>query len=138
MNQIISVLCSRIQHERVFLEFAKILRDLAPDYLEFVEEIIEALTITIATNKNQDAFVDKLRGKKKTEYIDSKEKLFFNLYKTWINSPVSTITLCLLSRNYELAYNLIFRFTQIEIDKTRLINFGNLVQLIEKHSFNSK
>jgi hypothetical protein len=33
----------------------------------------------------------------------------------------------MLSRNYELAYNLIPRFTIVEIDTARLIQLGNFV-----------
>ena len=48
---------------------------------------------------------------------------------------MSTLTLCLLSKNYELAYRLIPRFTQIEMDTPKLIALGSLVQLIESPSF---
>ena len=51
---------------------------------------------------------------------------------------MATLTLCLISRNYELAYNLIPRFTMVEIDTSRLIQLGNLVQMIESPSFTSK
>jgi vacuole morphology and inheritance protein 14 len=67
--------------------------------------------------------------------VESKEQLFVTLYKTWCISPVASLTLCLISRNYELAYNLIPRFTMVDLDTTRLIQLGNLVQLIESPSF---
>ncbi len=70
--------------------------------------------------------------------MESKEALFETLYNTWCVSPVATLTLCLISRNYELAYNLIPRFTMVEIDTSRLIQLGNLVQMIESPSFTSK
>jgi hypothetical protein len=40
-----------------------------------------------------------------------------------------------MSRNYELAYRLIPRFTEIEMDTEKLIALGNLVQLIESPTF---
>jgi len=83
-------------------------------------------------------FRSKLRGKAPTQFVKSKEVLFETLYKTWCVSPVATLTLCLISRNYELAYNLIPRFTMVEIDTSRLIQLGNLVQMIESPSFTSK
>ena len=83
--------------------------------------MIETLTITIAANPHYEEFRTKLRGKVPTQFSQNKEKLFFSLYKTWCSSPISTLTLCLMSRNYELAYNLIPRFTMIEMDTTRLI-----------------
>ncbi len=83
--------------------------------------MIETLTITLAANPLYEDFRAKLRGKIPTQFVESKEVLFETLYKTWCRSPVATLTLCLISRNYELAYNLIPRFTMVEIDTTRLI-----------------
>ena len=106
--------------------------------LSFAQDLIETLTITLAANPMYEDFRNKLRGKEPTQFVDSKEQLFFTLYKTWCLSPVATLTLCLISRNYELAYNLIPRFTMVELDTTRLIQLGNVVQLIESPSFTSK
>ena len=89
--------------------------------------MIETLTITLASNPLYEDFRCKLRGKAPTQFVQSKEALFETLYKTWCVSPVATLTLCLISRNYELAYNLIPRFTMVEIDTSRLIQLGNLV-----------
>jgi hypothetical protein len=79
------------------------------------------LTITLTANPLYEEFRNKLRGKIPTQFVENKEALFFTLYKTWCISPVASLTLCLISRNYELAYNLIPRFTMVEIDTTRLI-----------------
>ena len=95
--------------------------------MSFVQDMIESLTITIAANPHYEEFRAKLRGRVGTQVAVNKEQLFFSLYKTWCTSPISTLTLCLMSRNYELAYNLIPRFTLLEIDTTRLIQLGNLV-----------
>jgi len=40
-----------------------------------------------------------------------------------------------LTKNYELAYRLIPRFTMIELDTAKLIGLGTLVQLIESPCF---
>ncbi len=69
------------------------------------------------------------------EYAETKEQLFFALFKTWSYNPVSTLTLCLLTKNYELAYRLMPRFTLIEMDTSKLIALGSLVQLIESPVF---
>ena len=160
INQVLSVLCKSIQSERVFLEFAAILgastgnapltvlqavglqsqpiiqQGITTD-LDFAQKLIETLTIALAANPLYEDFRAKLRGKKPTQFVASKEVLFYKLYRTWCISPVATLTLCLLSRNYELGYNLIPRFTIVEIDTTKLIQLGNLVQLIESPSFTS-
>ena len=119
MNQVINVLCQSIKYEKVFLEFAGVLNDV--EDLAFVQDMIETLTITIAADSNYEGLRNKLRGKRKTQFVDSKEQLFFALYQTWCLSPISTLTLCLMSRNYELAYNLLPRFASIELDTTRQI-----------------
>jgi vacuole morphology and inheritance protein 14 len=103
----------------------------------FAQDLIGTLTISLSANPLYEPLRAKLRGKDPTEIVDSKEVLFETLFKTWCISPVATLTLCMLSRNYELAYNLIPRFTMVDIDTARLIQLGNLVQLLESPSFTS-
>ena len=103
--------------------------------LIFQQELIERLTLVIAASPQYKTLRDILMGKVRPEYASSKEELFFTLFKTWSTNPISTLTLCLLSRNYELAYRLIPRFTQIEMDTPKLIALGSLVQLIESPGF---
>jgi vacuole morphology and inheritance protein 14 len=93
----------------------------------FAQDLIGTLTISLSANPLYEPLRAKLRGKDPTEIVDSKEVLFETLFKTWCISPVATLTLCMLSRNYELAYNLIPRFTMVDIDTARLIQLGNLV-----------
>ena len=85
------------------------------------------MTISLCANPLYEPLRAKLRGKERTEIVETKEELFETLFRTWCVSPVSTLTLCMLSRNYELAYNLIPRFTIVEIDTARLIQLGNFV-----------
>jgi vacuole morphology and inheritance protein 14 len=89
--------------------------------------MIERLTLVIAASpfyKNLRAI---MMGKFKPEFVASKEELFFKLFKTWSYNPISTLTLCLLTKNYKLAYNLLPRFTLIEMDTNKLIALGSMV-----------
>lgn len=97
--------------------------------------MIERLTLVISASPFYKTFRMILMGKCKPEYLESKEELFFKLFKTWSFNPISTLTLCLLSKNYKLAYNLLPRFTLLEMDTTKLIALGSLVQLIESPGF---
>lgn len=97
--------------------------------------MIERLTLVIAASPFYKTLREILMGKVKPEYVQSKEELFFKLFKTWSFNPISTLTLCLLSKNYKLAYNLLPRFTLIEMDTNNLIALGSLVQLIESPGF---
>lgn len=69
--------------------------------------LVSNLTITLASSNIEKNLRKKLRGDMKTEYAKSREELFLTLYKTWCVNPVATLTLCLISKQYELAYNLI-------------------------------
>lgn len=97
--------------------------------LLFVQEMIERLTLVICASPSYIRLRHILQGylTAPLEFAETKEKLFFALFKTWSLNPVSTLTLCLLSKNYELAYRLIPRFTQIEMDTPKLIALGSLV-----------
>lgn len=97
--------------------------------------MIERLTLVISASPFYKTLRGILMGKVKPEYVSTKEELFFKLFKTWSYNPISTLTLCLLSKNYKLAYNLIPRFTMIEMDTPKLIALGSLVQLIESPGF---
>lgn len=119
--------------EKIIIEFARILESEAD--LIFVSDMIETLTLAFAANLQYTNFRNKLVGKMVSADTKSKDELFMTLFKTWCYNPISTLTLCLLSRNYELAYNLIPRFTIVEIDTNKLIQLGNLVQLIESPTF---
>jgi hypothetical protein len=71
MNYVIYVLSQTIHAEKVFLEFSNILKDVQD--LNFVQDMIETLTITIAANHNYENFRLKLQGKKPTECVENKE-----------------------------------------------------------------
>ena len=72
------MLCQSINSEKVFLEFANILKD--TNDLHFVQDMIETMTITIAANPQYEDFRTKLRGKAPTKYVANKEKLFYTMY----------------------------------------------------------
>ena len=61
--------------------------------------------------------------------------LFTTLYSSWCHNPVATVSLCLLSQNYEHASNLVQKFADIEITADLLREIDSLVQLIESPIF---
>jgi|JI9StandDraft_2_1071091.scaffolds.fasta_scaffold35256_5 vacuole morphology and inheritance protein 14 len=85
-----------------------------------MSDLILDLTMTISSSNVEKKLRKKLRGEIPTEFAVNKEELFMKLYRTWCFNPVATLILCLLSRHYELAYNLIQKFTQLEIDFSTL------------------
>lgn len=105
INQIINSLCKSIDSEKVFMEFATIF-DTMHD-LVFVQDMIETLTFAIASAPFYKPLRDKLFGTLPTQYAESRESLFLHLYNAWCVNPIQTVTLCLLTKKYELAYNLL-------------------------------
>ena len=104
--------------------------------LHFVQELIDRLTLVIVAQPTHSKLRKVLTGHQSIlEFAQSKEELFFALFKTWSYNPVSTLTLCFLTRNYELAHRLMPRFALIEMDISKLIALGSLVQLIESPVF---
>ena len=77
--------------------------------------MIETLTFAIASAQFYKPLRDKLSGSIPTQIADSRESLFLHLYNSWCINPISTLTLCLLTRKYELAYNLLNHLTD-ELD----------------------
>jgi vacuole morphology and inheritance protein 14 len=126
IKQVIQALTNVISQEKVFMEFAGKLEN--HHDLLFVQELIERLTLVIVASPTYSRLRQVLTGQiTKTDYAETKEQLFYALFKTWSYNPVSTLTLCLLTKNYELAYRLIPRFTMIELDTAKLIGLGTLV-----------
>ena len=114
------------------MEFADIFLNMKD--LVFVQDMIETLTFAIAASPFYKALRGKLYGTIPTDYAKDREDLFKKLFNSWSINPISTLTLCLLSQKYELAYNLLFKLTD-ELDSKRLIQIGTLVQLIESPAF---
>jgi len=100
------------------MEYASIFQKMTD--LEFVQDMIETLTFAIAASPNYKMLRAKFFGNIPTEHAKSKEELFVHLYNSWCINSISTLTLCLLSQKYELAYNLINRLTE-ELDSKKLI-----------------
>lgn len=119
--------------EKVFIEFANLVRQ--NDDIMFVRNMIETLTMTLCASPLESNLREKIRGIKPTKYCKDRNELFMSLFETWSYNSVSCMTLCLLSGNYELAYNLIPRMSMEILDTHKLIQLGNLVQIIELPTF---
>lgn len=81
--------------------------------------MIETLTFTIASSPFYKPLRNKLFGSP-PNYAKDKEELFLHLYNSWCINPIATLTLCLLSQKYRLAYNLLNHFSD-ELDSKKLI-----------------
>lgn len=70
-----------------------------------------------------------------SSFMQGSWHLFKTLYSSWCHNPVATVSLCLLSQNYDHASNLVQKFADIEITADLLKEIDSLVQLIESPIF---
>ena len=133
-------MCNHIHPNIVFSEFAIEIRNY--DDIMFVGFIIETLDLILAGSDDYKSLRDIL-GRKND---DREKQVFFKtLFQTWwfknfsgtkcIN-PISSLTLCLTSRKYKLAFELLLWICKkISLTKDNMIQLWNLVQLIESPTF---
>jgi vacuole morphology and inheritance protein 14 len=126
---IIKQLCILLQPDDIYIIFAEILLNEAD--LEFTQEMVNILNTILLTSNE----LFELRNYLKEFNCEKSFKIFTSLYKTWSYNPIATVSLCLLSQNYEHAYNLINLFANIEITIQLLTTIDKLVQLIESPIF---
>lgn len=62
-------------------------------------------------------------------------RVFAALFHCWCNNPVSTFSLCLLARAYDLAFALVKKFSELEVTVGFLMQIDKLIHLIESPIF---
>ena len=117
-------LCVLLNPEDCYRMFSEIISNEKDS--EFAISIVDILNTILLTSselfdlrtslKNFDTNVKILKIEKCREFIffnhenlrlKESYSLFVCLYKTWCHNPIATVALCLLSQNYEHAYNLV-------------------------------
>mmetsp|Transcript_1951 Transcript_1951/g.3566 ORF Transcript_1951/g.3566 Transcript_1951/m.3566 type:complete len:950 (-) Transcript_1951:59-2908(-) len=63
------------------------------------------------------------------------DDLFDTLFKCWCHSPVATFSFCLLARAYEVAFDLVQKFSELDVSVGFLMQIDKLVQLLESPVF---
>lgn len=128
-SNMIKKLCDLLNSEDMFRMLAEILvNESDPEFSISMVDILN--TILLTSSELHD-----LRNLLK-DFDNSKSySLFVCLYKTWCHNPIATLALCLLSQNYEHAFNLVNLFGDIEITFNLLMTIDKLVQLIESSIF---
>ena len=129
---IIRQLCLQVNCEDVYKSLAMSL--LNHDDLDFSYLMVQQLNRILFTSSE----LFELRSLLKDMRTDESAALFVTLYKTWSHSPVASISLCLLTRNYEHAFNLTLICGDLDITSEFLIEVDQLVQLIESPIFACK
>ncbi|KAJ8718228.1 hypothetical protein PYW07_006158 [Mythimna separata] len=126
---IIRQLCVLLNAEDIYLALARIL--LEEKNLRFVSTMVDVLNTILLTS----AELYELRLQLRNFYEPATHALFAALYSCWCHSPVSLLSLCLLTHNYKHCNKLIASFGDLEITVDFLTEVDKLVQLIESPIF---
>jgi vacuole morphology and inheritance protein 14 len=106
------------------------------DRLEFIGTMVQTLNLILLTASELSdlramlatAFT-KLSGGRQGD--SDGVKVFEELFRCWCHNPISTFSLCLLAQAYDLAFELIKRFSEAEVTVGFLMQVDKLVQLLE-------
>jgi len=129
---IVKHLCLIMNAEDIFRSLSEILLDYQD--FSFSYKMVQILNKILLTSSELNDLRCQLRGMK----TDESCSLFCCLYRTWCHSPVATVALCLITRNYEHACDLLKTFADLEITLQFLTELDQLIQLIESPIFACK
>lgn len=125
-NFIMRQLCARLTPERIYRVVSPILDSY--DDVVFVRMVIQILSTNLITASEVDSLRKKLRS--------GDDGMFFNtLFRSWCQNPVSVISLCLVSENYDMAYSVLQAYVDYDLTLNDLIQLDVLVQLLESPVF---
>ena len=126
---IIRQLCVFMNAEDIYRSLSHIL--LSHDDLRFAYVMVQMLNKILFTTSE----LFELRSQLKDLQTDESCALFCCLYRTWCHSPVGTVALCLLTKNYIHSCDLLMLFGDLDITVEFLHEIDQLVQLIESPIF---
>ena len=112
--------------------------------LEFVSTMVQTLNLILLTAselhglrcllaKAFDNSPDESKLIKKEDR--NANNLFNTLFKCWCHSPMATFSFCLLARAYEVAFDLVQKFSELDVSVGFLMQIDKLVQLLESPVF---
>ncbi|XP_015791104.1 protein VAC14 homolog [Tetranychus urticae] len=128
-SAIISNLCLKMNAEAIYRSISEAL--INHEDIFFASKMVQSLNLILLTSSE----LNELRTQLRDLRTDESCSLFCCLYRTWCHNPVATIALCLLTRNYKHARDLIAIFGDLEITVQFLTEIDQLVQLIESPIF---
>ena len=99
--------------------------------LIFFEKMVCELTDLLLNNNNLTQFRESFLTLSK-EYSDL---LFSKLYSFWSIDPISVLILCIGTEKFELAFNIILNFKEVEFNDDMLKKLGRLVEYFQKDNY---
>ena len=126
---IIRQLCTLMTAEDIYRSMSEILLDY--EDLRFAYTIVTTLNTILLTSSE----LFELRSQLKNLKTDESCSLFCCLYRTWCHSPVATVSLCFLTKNYRHACDLLLLFGDLNLTVEFLTEVDQMVQLLESPIF---
>ena len=99
--------------------------------LIFFEKMISELTDLLFNNNN----LTQLRESFLTLSKEYSDLLFTKLYSFWSIDPISVLILCICTERFELAFNIILNFKEVEFNDDMLKKLGRLVEYFKKNNY---
>lgn len=105
--------------------------------LEFVSTMVQTLNLILLTASELHGLRVLLSKAfdRSNAPEDENEDLFGTLFRCWCHSPVSTFSFCLLARAYDVAFDLVQKFSELDVSVGFLMQIDKLVQLLESPVF---
>lgn len=102
------------------------------DDKKFVAEIVSYLNVIIVNDKSMAPIRKKLQNIHQKDYLEN----FMILFQAFKFNPAALTSLCLLSKQYQLALQILLCFSnQLEITQRTLVDFCKLAGLLESPGF---
>merc|ERR1712228_100909 len=95
---------------------------------DFCSLMVQSLNIILLT-------ADSVHIQGLRDLVQNEDQLFLALFDAWCYDPISTLSLCLMSKMYELGAKLIVYFANVDITIGFLMQVDKLVTLIESPTF---
>lgn len=125
-NYIIRQLCAKLSPERIYKTLSSIVE--MDDDISFVRMVIYSLTTNLITSPELSSLRKKLRSGEDWAF-------FVTLFKSWSYNPISLVSMCLVSENYELAYSVLQNYVDYDLTVNDLLQIDILVQFLESPVF---
>ena len=107
---------------------AQVVQTFTEDY-QFIFQIVNYLNLLIITQKNMQKVRRKLQNHEDLEFFN----ILFSAFKY---NPAASVSLCLLSQEYELAYRIVITMgNQVQINQSILASFCKLATIFECPGF---
>lgn len=125
-NYILRQLCMKLSSEKIYKVMSLIVEK--DDDMNFVRMIIQILSTNLITSSGLTSLRKKLRSEEGWEF-------FTTLFKSWSYNPISLITMCLISEQYELAYSVLQIYVDYDLSVVDFLQIDILVQFLESPVF---